>query len=249
MTRLGPWVLCAGLALLVAGVVSSRAKVWKENAGIGERTQTVDVAGIDTLDLRGSKIRTLIINDGAATVRYPADMKKPPAWHREGHALVFDANNEEAYGQSIELPSQVQHVLADGRVGLSVTAKMPAAAMRIEGSTNLDWSGDAGALELRELVQPTATSGFCGGGSGWISFNKGRVKNLRIVSVRDDVHLHDLSQVGDVEIQAGPKVGLHVDNIGDLGKLHVVPLPLPAADSGKACKWSKAGDEAAADIE
>ena len=68
--RIGPWLLGAGLLLLAAGVVSSRADAW--DTRIPALTIPLPMDGIDTIDIRGSGIEKVVISSkGPAQARYP----------------------------------------------------------------------------------------------------------------------------------------------------------------------------------
>lgn len=228
--RIGPWIFAAGLALLCAGVVSTRADAW--DTRVPERTVPLQLAGIRTIDIRDAAIREVAIaGKGHPRVHYPGGndllrlqdkQASPPGCAASGETLRCTS-------PTLFLPGTPTMHLPPGRYRLlarntDIVAQSEVESFVLESDGRIGWKGPAQALQV-QLIQPERQPGK----AEWhpppsFSFNGGRVGALRIRAEKGDISLGDLSQVGSIEIFAAPDVSLTVSHVADLARVRVMPL-------------------------
>jgi hypothetical protein len=106
---------------------------------------------------------------------------------------------------------------------------------------NLEWEGDAEALDIRVQARALSIDGRHCANVPSVAFKGGQVGLVRISIEAGRVRLGDLSGVERVELHAGPAVGVAVDRVGDLQRIEMHPfdreptLPPQAAGGGLGC--------------
>ena len=241
MRRVGPWVLGAGMALMVAGIGSSALDLWapvqqlEQEAGF-----TLREGG--AVDIRGTRVDSITLDAGSeAVLRYT--LLRPDAaaggtpsasWRQEDGAWTLEADlgYGEARGVELELPAHASRLAGQG---LDVKARTRVQALHVEG-TYVRWAGDAGTLLLQAVPLGTSRCGEATRVSS-VGFDEGEVDALRIISAQGEVRLGDLSRVGDVELRLAPDVRLQVARAADLERIRILPyedeaLAVLADDSG-----------------
>lgn len=239
--RAGPWVFAAGLALLCAGVVSTRADAW--DARLPALTIPLALNGIDVIDMRNSAIDKVVISSGdAARVHYPGgpiyrrDEETPaasPACRTTGSTLRCTSGKRYLPGEpTLHLPpGRYRLLLRDA----SVLARSDIEFLALEASGQVYWKGPADALDV-VLVRPRPAKGVGRCEQSQFMFLGGRVHDLRIRARAGNLNFGDLSEVGSIEVQAAGHVGLTVDKANDIARLRVLPLSsAQAGDQREAC--------------
>lgn len=239
MRRVGPWVLGAGMALMVAGIASSGLDLWP-SAQTGLETAVPVPAG-GAIDIQGVRVDSITVEAREdALLRYTrvragddVDEAPPVAWRQQGDVRVLEGalGYDVARQVQLEVPARLSRLAGQS---LDVKANARVEALRVEG-TSVTWDGDAGTLLLQAV--PMATS-RCGGVTRVSSttFTGGEVQALRIVSAQGVVSLGDLARVGDVELRLAPDVRLQVARVADLEQIRIlpyvgeVPVDLPDGD-------------------
>jgi hypothetical protein len=242
VTRVGPWMVAAGLALLGAGILSTRANFWKSPAR-EDHTVALDMRGVDTLDIRHSQIRNLTIGNRPAQVRIkwwdwdqPEGGSMPVTVTRQDNQLRIDRGpGSKGSGEiSVEVPPGVKSV--SGR-NLFVLAEANAGALHLD-TFNLTWQGRAESLDIRAKVWPNID---CAAPAERVTpkvtIENGQIGLVRVSIERGEVSLGDMSQVDRIELYVGPEVSLAVNKIDDLHRLEIHPFegeatPRPKAPEG-----------------
>lgn len=241
MTRIGPLVLSVGIGALCAGIISTRADIWKR-PNPGELTMTLDMQGVQILEIGRRQLGELTIADRPALIhihwwqRPDADYGTEPILRtRDGNRLRLDLPSEKLMPGKLTLEVPPGLELLSGR-NLSVKADTNAGTLRIE-TFGLTWQGDAETLDIRARTWP---SGECEARherrTPAVSFVKGRAGRVRISIERGNVVLQDLSRVDRIELHAGPEVGLSIRHVEDLQRITLHPFDgeatLPPPDTG-----------------
>lgn len=232
MRRVGPWVLAAGMALLVAGIASTALD--GGDAGEPVRESRVALPAGAAVSIGRSRVdRVAIEAGGEAVLRYrlmplvEGERTDPRVeWRQEDGTWLLDVEpGGMAYGTRLRLPSGLSRL--SGRA-LTIEAEVPVESLRVEGG-QVAWSGDAGTLEM--LAIPVR-SRRCGeeGATSSLRFGGGRVGELRIASAQGEVSLGGLEGVGSVELRLAPGVALRVARVSDLERIAILPFegPVPA---------------------
>ena len=234
--RIGPWLLGAGLLLLAAGVVSSRADAW--DTRIPALTIPLPMDGIDTIDIRGSGIEKVVISSkGPAQARYPEGRRfawqdadkpaTPPACEATDGTLRCKAGTQFLPGTpTMQLPPGRYRLLA-GDVAIQSQSDLESLAIEVSGQTS--WTGPVAELEVSLPPQPKVGEGKSYCSPPQFAFNGGRVDKLRVQAGAGSIDFNRLSDVGSIEVHAAPDVGLTVGKAADIARIKVLPL---AATSG-----------------
>ncbi len=240
--RIGPLVFITGLGLLCAGVVSTRADAW--DTQVPARTIHLDLAGIDTLDMRDSQIRKVEIASGnTAELLYPGGKRyrwenddapvAAPSCHATGRVLRCTSGARFMPGEpKLYLPPGSYRLLLDDA---EVEAKSGASAVALEVHGSVGWKGAVDVLEIM-LVVPSATKGESHCGTQQFTYSKGRVRHLRVQAEGGRLEFGDLSDVGGIDVQAAPDVGVNVARAADLARIKVVPLTGKTVVSDWKCR-------------
>lgn len=226
MRRIGPWVLGAGMALVVAGIASSALDAWGPVQGEGEHVFALgDGAEVDIGQTRIDSIVLDVRDD--AVLRYTLqrlaeaeEVAQRVAWRPDGEVSVLDAQ----LGYSVARDVELQIPLGMSRLAgwsLSVEAKAPVRSLRVEGS-NVSWKGNAGTLTLHAVPLRTSQCGDLREVSV-IGFDEGEVGELHIVSAQGAVRLGDLSQVAEIDLRLGPDVRIQLERAADLERIRILP--------------------------
>lgn len=229
--RIGPWMLGAGLLLLAAGVVSTRADAW--DTRIPALTIPLSMDGIDTIDIRGSGIEKVVISGkGPAQVRYPEGRRfawqdpeqhaTPPACRATGGTMSCKAGTQFLPGTpTMQLPPGRYRLLADD---VAILAQSELESFAIEVSGQVNWTGPVAELAVSLLPPPLAGKGepYCS--PPRFAFHGGRVGVLRIQANAGSLDLDRLSEVGSIELRATPEVGLTVSKAADIARIELLPL-------------------------
>lgn len=231
MMRIGPWVVVAGVGLLCAGVVSTRADAW--DTRMPALTLPLTLAGVDTVDLRDSAIKQVVISSkGRAQAHYPggetyqrrdddAAPVAPPTCRTTGRTLRCASGERFLPGEpTLQLPpGRYRLLLRDA----SVLAQSEITSITLEVHGQVYWTGPAEVLDVAlAMSQPDKAAGYCTPPS--FSLLGGRVHGLRIHAAVGGLNFKDLSEVGSIEVQAGQDVPLSVDKAADISRIKVLPL-------------------------
>jgi hypothetical protein len=234
MRRIGPWVFASALTLLCAGIVSTRSENWKKPLRSDQHI-ALDLQGIDTIDIGSEPFGKLVIIDippGVFIARQghaePEDEREPVAVTRDGSRLRL------AWKSPMVRTGATRLDITPGVTGLSgreldIEAVASAGVLHIE-SADLDWVGDAQVLDIRARTWPVDPQAQCRN-VPTLKFKSGKVGRLRLSIERGAVWLGDLSGVGQIELHAGPGVGLHLGRVEDLPRIKTHPFdaePTPA---------------------
>lgn len=226
--RIGPWVFAAGLGLLCAGVVSSRADAWVVHAAA--LTIPLALNGVDTIDIRDGAIDKVVISDkGPPQVHYPEvgeSMRmsedkalEPPACHVAGSTLHCVAGTPYMPGNpTMHLPPGRYRLLAGGA---EIRSQVDLEAITLELDRGyVHWTGPVGDLTVK-LSSRESTGDAADCDQPKFGFKGGRVGSLRILADTGGVSLEDLSRVANIEVQATGKVGLTVAKAIDVSRIHL----------------------------
>lgn len=232
MRIIGPSMLGTGLLLLAAGVVSTRADAW--NTRIPALTIPLAMNGIDTIDIRGSGIDKVVISEkGPAQVNYPEGRRfawqeeknraTPPACRIAGTTLRCKAGTQFLPGTpTMQLPPGRYRLLADDA---AILAQSELESIAIEVSGQVNWTGPVAELDVTLVPQPQAGNkdqSYCS--PPRFAFNGGRVAALRIQANAGNLDFERLSEVGSIELQTSPDVGLTVGKVADIARIKVLSL-------------------------
>lgn len=241
MKRIGPWIFAAGLVVMAAGIASTRSASWKR-PHTGPQVIALDLQGVESFDvgtLTNLDDEGLTISDLAPALhitRYGlntgARQPVPVTVIREGQHMRLEWQAGWFGRVKLDLPPTLASL--SGR-HLNIRAQASVGTLRID-ATDLRWQGDAQALDIRGQSAPGQSSRDCPMHPS-ITFDSGRVAQLRVSIERGDVYLRDLSQVGRIEVHAGPEAGLRVGRIDDLPRIKLLPFdgePTPLTPSAGA---------------
>lgn len=232
MMRIGPWVLGAGLAMLAAGVVSTRADAW--NTRLPAVTIPLTLAGIDTIDIREGGIDKVVISDklppqvhysGESNTRWRRNDRPPapPACRVQDGVLRCTAGPRgwSDGGTVMQLPPGRYRLLTRD---VRISAESNVEWFAVEAVGRVNWAGPAGELEvtLPPLHRESGKSGYCDSSS--FDFESGRVGALRVRAAAGSVSFGDLSDVGKIDVEAASDTGLSVKRAGDIARIAVHPL-------------------------
>lgn len=243
MTHVGPWVLGAAIALLAAGVVSTGSGAWKD-ATEEHQVIELDMQGIDSLDTGNRELRRVEIARQPAQVRIKwfkwaqSRDKGAVSASREGGLLRITGAERPVGAEIVVVVPPGLSVIA-GR-GLKITAMDNAGKLALE-AWNLEWDGDAEALDIRVQARARSIDGGHCANVPAVVFQRGQVGLVRISIEAGRVRLGDLTGVKRVELHAGPTVGVAVDRVGDLQRIEMHPfdreptLPPEEISGGLAC--------------
>ena len=243
MTRVGPWVLGTAVALLAAGVVSTGSGAWKE-ATEEHQVIDLDMQGIDSLDTGNRDLGRVEITRQPAQVRIK--------WFKWAQSRDKGTVSASRTGSLLRLKGAERPVAAEivvavppglsvisGR-SLKITATDNAGTLALE-PWNLEWEGDAEALDIRVQARARSIDGRRCANVPGVVFKGGQVGLVRISIEAGKVRLGDLTGVKRVELHAGPAVGVAVDRVGDLQRIEMHPfdreptLPPEEITGGLAC--------------
>ena len=240
MRRVGPWVLAAGMALLVAGIASTSLDAWdREDPDREDRFALPEGGAVGIGESRVDQI-TLEAGDEAVlryrpiTLPVDEDRTEPRVeWRQEDGEWLLDADlGYVLHGTRLQLPAHLSRL--SGQV-LAIEAKVPVADLQVEGG-QVSWEGDAGTLGM--LAIPVRSRGCAEEApTSSVKFGGGRVDELRIASAQGQVGLGDLDGVGSIELRLAPGVALRVARVADLERIVILPFegpaPAPRYDTGR----------------
>jgi hypothetical protein len=156
MKHLGPWVLGAGIALLGAGVISTGSNSWRQRQPPPAQVIELDMQGVESLDMGNlSQASVEIARQPARMViewwDVSRDPKDTPTATRIGSQmrLVAPARNDGMGPTSVKIEPGLS--LISGRM-LNIHAFENAGTLALE-PFNLNWEGDADALDIRVQAQ------------------------------------------------------------------------------------------------
>jgi hypothetical protein len=242
MKRIGPWIFAAGLAVLGAGIVSTRSPGWKQ-PNRDSQTIALDLQGVDSLDIGDRETQMLRISNLPPAIRIQwygrgavVDDAELVSVIRDGrNARLMWRSREPTYGLvTLELPSTLRSLSGEN---LNIRAQVNVGPLRID-AVDIGWSGDAQGLDIHALGRPEQLRRDCNPHPS-VTFDAGRVAQLRISIERGEVNLRDLSQVGAIEVHAGPGVALRVGRIDDLPRIKLLPFdgePTPEPSTSVDCR-------------
>jgi hypothetical protein len=253
MRRVGPWVLAGGLALLCAGIASTGLETWP--ADQGERVEAIELSGVDAVDIGDSRVDEIVIggrddaemrftkwrNSRDAGERAPVTLTKSDGVLRLDSQMGWQQSNN----VSLWLPPRVSR-LAGRRI--KAESRVPMPVLRIDAA-RVEWvDGEVGELDVH---MDAGRGRACGGSRAsfpetQLEFVAGKVDRLRIWVERGGVTLRDLSNVGTVDVYAGPDVSLTVGKVGDLARIALHPYDRSAASGSKRAPDAPAPVEACA---
>lgn len=223
--RLGPAMLATGLLLVVAGIVSSAADLWRVERE--HRSLVIDVASATTLDIGGSRLDTIEIGEREAALLEFTDIEADKdiervAWHTKDGVVVLEAEMPYSgvWGPRMLIPLQFQTLKG---VDLRITSTITAPALRIEAS-DLSWTGGASDLDIHALPIVKWSCSGLQELSSKVLFTGGKVGTLRISMEGGRLVLGDLSEVGDIELRVGNDVGIKLARVADLSRIRVLPF-------------------------
>lgn len=243
MKRIGPWVLAGGLTLLCAGIVSTRSEHWKP-PGRAEQFIALDMQGVNVLEVTDLQPGKLVIGAQHSQVRI-----KP--WERaardraSNRALVTRDNDRMQLDFSArgiprgETTVEIAHgpgLIAGGR--LQIETRTNAGTLEVE-TAELTWTGDADTLRVRALASLDGGARLSCDRLPRVAFLGGRIGHIRISIERGSVRLQNLSQVGRIELHAGPDVALSVGRLEDLRRIEMHPFDgkvTPPPGTSEACR-------------
>ncbi len=204
--RLGSATFIAGLALVVAGIVSSAGDPWRP--GKADRRLAIELGGAEVLDYGASGVNIVVIQDRvdgelAFSEGTVEDMAQS-TWRMHDNALVLDVRMRDGAveGPILKVPPTLRRLIGDK---MYVYTDVVAPAMRID-ATSASWKGDAESLDVHARAKAKS---LCDGGFNLVSdfhFGGGVVGTLRITMEGGSINLADLSQVGEVELHVGDDV-------------------------------------------
>lgn len=231
--RIGPLVFGAGLALLCAGVVSTRADAW--DTRVAARTIPLNLTGVEVLDLRDSGIRQLTItNEGNAQADYPGGV---------GIQQRSDGASTQTQAQTptCDVSGKVLRCVADTRVigenptmrippgrylllgsEIDIVAKADPGSFSLQAFGRVGWKGDSDSLEIRLTPQESTGKKLEWEAGPSFEFKGGRVGALNILAETGGITLEDLSRVGSIEVHATPDVRLSVKHLADIARIKVM---------------------------
>lgn len=218
--RAGPVLFLAAIALLCAGVVSTRGVgQWKSPETI---EVPIDMAGVDTIDLRDTDVASVVISAERPHVAYrnagrnTSDMKNlRPHMARVGNTLKISYSQEYSGSETLFVTPQIGRILASNA---TIQAKARVQRIRIDATGTVNWSGDAGTLEFVDTgPKPGCIRGY--GCTASFQFADGTVGSLAITTRSGQIQLQDLSGVGTVALRTGPDAKLHLEHVGDLPRI------------------------------
>lgn len=234
MRRVGPWVLAAGMALLVAGIASTSLDAWDREDP--DRESRFALPGGGEVGIGETRLEQITLEAGdEAVLSYrlmdlmvDEDRPEPRVeWRQEDGAWLLDADlGYVAYGTRLRLPARLSRLSGQA---LAIEAKVPVRDLRVEGG-QVTWKGDAATLEV--LAIPVRSRRCAGEApTSSVRFGGGRVDELRIASAQGQVSLGDLDGVGSIELRLAPGVALRVARVSDLERIVILPFegPAPAA--------------------
>jgi hypothetical protein len=237
MKRVGPWMFAAGLVVLCAGIASTRSPEWKK-PNQSRQTIALDMDGVDTLDVGDYRYEQLVFSDlpPAMDVEWygvvaAGNERAPITAARKRNSLRLEPRSPAPLNAQVRLQMPPTLAGISGRV-LGIKARTAVGALRIETS-DLDWEGDAEALDIHARDWPDQSPQVCTNVPE-VAFEGGKVARLRISIERGAVYLGDLSQVGLVEVHAGPGVGLQVGRIDDLPRIKLLAFDGVATEAPPA---------------
>jgi hypothetical protein len=227
MKRIGPWIFAAGLVVLGAGIASTRSPGWK-NPDRDNQVIALDLQGVDSLDIGDREAQIVRISSvppaihiqwyGRGAAEDDADVVSVI---RDGRTtrLLWNARERAYAGVTLELPSTLRSLSGEQ---LYIQAQVNVGPLRIE-AVDVAWQGNAQGLDIHALARPEQLPRDCNPHPS-VTFDTGRVQQLRISIERGEVNLRDLSQVGAIEVHAGPGVALRVGRIDDLSRIKLLPF-------------------------
>ncbi|HSD16402.1 MAG TPA: hypothetical protein VLC71_03960 [Thermomonas sp.] len=239
--RIGPWVLGTGLLLLAAGVVTSRADAW--DTLTPALTIPLAMRGIDTIDIRESGIEKVVVSSAVpAQVHYPGgrrfawldDEKQatPPSCRTTGATLRCEAGTRFVPGTpTMQLPPGRYRLLVDD---VAILAQSDLESVAIDAHGRISWSGPVAELDVTLVPPPRTRKGGYPCSPPHFAFDGGRLRSLRIQAGAGSLDFDDVSEVGDIEVQAAADVRLQVAQAADIARIKVLPLaatPAVAADA------------------
>ena len=211
--KLAPMVAGGTLGLVLL-VLSTAKAVSPPN-----KRQPLDVAGIDTLEIRTSGLSIVGINaDEPAFLFYQDSVEAKVGLRRNGSVLVVDADVGDYAPLRISVPPSVHRfILREGEIN----AHVPVQEVEVQARA-VTWTGDVGRLVLRGSALPEAKAGECQCKSNNFAVDKGRVGELRAYSTNGRLTLEKPDDIGAAYAQLGPDGRVSVTSARRFDHIHLL---------------------------
>lgn len=247
--RIGPWWIAGGLALLVAGVISTAGdRATRQRSRV---EQPLAQGDFDKVELGSSWFEKIDLSPrrhpAVSWMRWPhegGDAEGATVASRlESGALIVEAPADPYWRNdaALHLPSDIGSLA--GR-HLTVVAESRVEALSLRGSY-ISWKGDAGTLDVQVDVVSMPCHRRYGNETGF-RFGGGHVGALRVTIAHGKVSLADVSGLDAVVLRTGPDVKLELDRIADLGRLAIERIPDDELPPAPAPEATDCGEVAAA---